>query len=86
MKLSTALDVVTTVSFVKVAGTALTVMNDKNDLVVLEIADGQLPKETVVGSKLTFGVDGELTASVHPTFKPATKTGRTGCLEQRVQG
>lgn len=86
MKLSTALDTVTTVSFVKVAGTALTVMNDKNDLVVLEIADGILPKETVVGSKLTFDATGLLTASEHPNFKPATKTGRTGCIEQRVQG
>lgn len=86
MKLSVALDAVTTLSFVKVAGTALTALNDKNEVVTLEIADGQLPKETVVGSKLTFGKDGVLTGSEHPSFAPAAKTGKAGCLEDRVQG
>lgn len=86
MKLATALVDVTTVSFVKVAGASLTAINDKNELVSFEIADGALPKETVVGSKLTFGKDGVLSGSEHPNFKPAAKTGKTGCLEQRVQG
>jgi hypothetical protein len=86
MKLSTALEKATTVSFVKVAGCSLTVMNEANELVTMEIADGQLPKETVVGSKLSFDATGVLTGSEHPNFKPAAKTGRTGCLEARVQG
>ena len=86
MKLSTTLEAATTFSFVKVAGTSLTVMSEKNDLVVLEIADGQVPKETVVGSKLSFDKEGVFTGAEHPNFKPAAKTGKTGCIEQRVQG
>ncbi|MNU47617.1 hypothetical protein D3C71_365100 [compost metagenome] len=86
MKLSTVLEAATTVSFVKVAGTSLTVLNDKNDVLVLDIADGVLPQGTVVGSKLTFSKEGELTKSENPSFAPAAKTGKSGCLEQRVQG
>lgn len=86
MKLSTTLAEATTVSFVKIAGASLTAITDKNDLVTFEIADGALPKDTVVGSKLTFDKEGTLTGSEHPNFKPAAKTGKTGCLEQRVQG
>ena len=86
MKLSTALAAAETVSFVKFAGTSLTVINSKNELVTYDIADGVLPKDTVVGTKLSFAVDGALTGTEHPNFKPAAKTGRTGCLEARVQG
>lgn len=86
MKLATALTAATTVSFVKVAGASLTAINDKNELVTFEIADGQLPAETVVGSKLSFDKAGVFTGAEHPNFKPAAKTGKTGCIEQRVQG
>jgi len=85
MQLTQALEKDTTLTFVKVAGAKLTVMNDKNDLIELEIKDGQLPKDTVVGTKLNFLADGSLKGSEHPSYAPAKKAGRTGCLEQRVQ-
>lgn len=85
MKLTQALEKDTTLTFVKVAGAKLTVMNDKNDLIELEIADGQLPKETVVGTKLNFLADGSLKDTANPQYAPAKETGRRGCLEQRVQ-
>lgn len=85
MKLIQKLEKDTTLTFVKVAGAKLTVMNDKNDLIELEIADGQLPKDTVVGTKLNFLADGSLKDSVHPSYAPAKETKRSGCLEERVQ-
>lgn len=85
MKLSQALEKDTTLTFVKVAGTKLTVMSEKNDLVELEIADGQLPKDTVVGTKLNFLADGSLKDAENPSYAPAKKAPRSGCLEERVQ-
>jgi len=85
MKLSQALEKDTVLTFVKVAGTKLTVMNPSNELIELEIGDGQLPKDTVVGTKLNFLADGSLKDSEHPSYAPAKKAPRSGCLEERVQ-
>ena len=86
MKLNKTFEQATALTFIKVDGKNLTALTTGNELVTLEIADGELPKGTVVGSKLVFAADGKLTESSNPDFKPAVKTGRTGCLEQRIQG
>lgn len=86
MKLTRLFDKETTLTFVKVEGSTLTVLDDKGDVVVVGFDSGELPKGTITGSKLIFSTTGELVTSSNPEFKPAVKTGRTGCLEQRVQG